>query len=811
MKKKLVIVLSLILIFVVTFISVGKTYADENNDHSLIYDIEQMNFDVNSGTISFSGWAFIHEYNNNGGSSTKINIYATAVGGGTKVYATNLTYNGGKDSTLYQANCTRVGSDPNTRQCKENYNESTCNGTKYSSCKYDNVGFFASIKIEDIINQIGTDKDVIFKINVVNQTSRNGKSITTNKTENIAVDKLSTNVQNGTQKGTFGDKEYEIKIADISSTLGMRANWANVVRENGEFVDKTGLKWQQFKKYNINSKILSSNNVKNINGLKMYNLSYTKSGSSAVPGGVSSGYAYASWIKLDGYVKIRFKGEEEPVQVCDIDNEDAKVDLDLHCESEEINKEAALSVSVPNLEGDYIRSIAYDSDEYKKFGGSDKSAKTFYTNKSKTCALPLYEDSISAVAIAHQEGDANFNVTPTSIYSGGGFAFSAKYAGMAYYELCDKILNFTMYEYIVIRECNSKPTGDCSEGVPDSSTGKCSHTCKKEKWVSSGKPDENGNCPKGETKRNGKCGSYEDVEETKYTSLTEYCDKSAKSFSCTQDNYSEKCPVEMSLFAKTMADEFIEDDIPSKDEFTTTSPDSNDIDGGEQTLEEWTETRNYKGKKSWMPMEMLEYKATYNPRRACINRITAIVTYTDGECNLDKEIDGGLLIYTPVKYREIEFAVSVNMPQISIIPKFMEWSIKYTCGPNCYQRIYDIDNGGFKYIYRPIDLSSPFPTTINSKRTPGQNWLYFMSDNLAIKNKMNRNESGLEYNITLSQSDITKIKTYNNNHDYFDLTSSMSESGSSSFLREIVNPAKNVRYSKLGECTVDCWVNEGDN
>ena len=68
----------------------------------------------------------------------------------------------------------------------------------------------------------------------------------------------------------------------------------------------------------------------------------------------------------------------------------------------------------------------------------------------------------------------------------------------------------------------------------------------------------------------------------------------------------------------------------------------------------------------------------------------------------------------------------------------------------------------YKPIYRPIDLNNPFPD-----RNAGVNWYewYKIPNN---KKRLEESYSKLQYQITLDNQTVVKIKNYNSSHNYLD-------------------------------------------
>ena len=89
------------------------------------------------------------------------------------------------------------------------------------------------------------------------------------------------------------------------------------------------------------------------------------------------------------------------------------------------------------------------------------------------------------------------------------------------------------------------------------------------------------------------------------------------------------------------------------------------------------------------------------------------------------------------------------------------WTIDTSCSLKVTNRLYE--NGKHKFIYRPIDLSNPFPN-----RSPGVNWYTWY---IVERNKDNKTLEDyykkIEYYTKLDNKTISEIKSYNKDNDYF--------------------------------------------
>lgn len=223
--------------------------------------------------------------------------------------------------------------------------------------------------------------------------------------------------------------------------------------------------------------------------------------------------------------------------------------------------------------------------------------------------------------------------------------------------------------------------------------------------------------------------------------------------------------------------------------------------------------------KTWYPGEKIGYTLNFSLQNACINRQTAEVTYTNGSCNEETQLNGGQLYYVPVKQENgTTFPYKISIDDLSII-KDHTWRLSYTCGVKCTNDL--IIKGKYKIIYRPIEISNPFdkkdmfPKWTEREKLNYWNWYNFMKlDDSIIENKISRNK--LEYEINLYPETIKDIKKYNTGKNYTSLTT-INRYGTSTFLNgEEVKldiqkrPTVGLNnYNHLGECTNNCWMGGG--
>lgn len=439
------------------------------------------------------------------------------------------------------------------------------------------------------------------------------------------------------------------------------------------------------------------------------------------------------------------------------------------------------------------------------------------SNKEKgECSNELSQTIIGDVEIS-QKGEIYIGLPnfDSPIYSGGGFRFDAQYKGEASYELVGN-LTYTISQKYEYDYCPRPPLREKVEegvtytyGTPVLNNGKCiypetkkykSHDCGND---ADGKPI--ASCEKTET------GEYIGEAE-------KGCKEDTEPYECdmnSMDNLGIGCKNALQAFAKEMSDEYLK----TYHNFTTSLSaqtlfgDSNDEKKYAQLSNKgnW-EVVQYNHQSVWKPTanNTVSYVLEYKQQKACINTKTAEVDYIsqDDDCG-DSYIDGGVKYYIPLKLQDdvakgYDFPVKFNINEVSMI-KGMAWSLEYECGVNCNQKLYN-KKGNIDLIYRPIDMSNPFPNIVNENRQIGINWQTFMNDKTAYNNKMNRNEENIEYSVTLNPNDIAKIKGYNNGKNYINLNT-MDNDGFSNFLKEYgINNKKNNNYNPLGLCFNECWT-----
>lgn len=456
-----------------------------------------------------------------------------------------------------------------------------------------------------------------------------------------------------------------------------------------------------------------------------------------------------------------------------------------------------------------------DSDYY-----NHKSTNPVYSDKGngteESCPTTI-KQTLTGSANIEQIGQATITSTPYSIYAGGGFTFDVNYIGRAKYDLCEQI-NYTTSEQYADYYCPPSENVGSSQ-ITYTPVGTNGRQCQKtitttnEQYITEEEYEANIEYYDSYCSSISYYGSY-----IKCTTITtsnggtqpaEFRCATAQTASgtCTYSNGSLSCngcdgQGELNTIAEEMA-QYLEE--PSSEDYTLTARDSNDANNSNTTVSwyDWNITSSIPS--LWLPDTYATYNVDLSQKRACIDRYTANIRYTDTTCDEETEIDGETLYYVPLKYFGSEFKIGVSLSEISIV-NFMDWSLNANCGPSCYQKIYK-ENGGYKFIYRPIDMTNPFPN-----RSEGSNWITFMNDYNAnannAKNKLTRNQ--LEYHSYLTPEMISSINSYNN-YKYPDLRSVTYQGKSSALSRFGIQNLEQNNYNKLGECSETttgdkkCW------
>lgn len=186
--------------------------------------------------------------------------------------------------------------------------------------------------------------------------------------------------------------------------------------------------------------------------------------------------------------------------------------------------------------------------------------------------------------------------------------------------------------------------------------------------------------------------------------------------------------------------------------------------------------------------------------QACINIYTGKVRYiSSGSCDSENEVDGGHKYYIPLKYMDSKFNFNVYSGNISTLTTS---TLNANCYVDVYQNFYDKD-GGYKFIYRPVDITEPV-TTVFPSRNEGKNWttLYNTNNGSSGSYDLAMKRDKTEYSVSLDPALIQTIKNINDkyNNNYASLTT-LNSSGKSNVLNEIgISIESGRNYNELGKC-----------
>lgn len=203
---------------------------------------------------------------------------------------------------------------------------------------------------------------------------------------------------------------------------------------------------------------------------------------------------------------------------------------------------------------------------------------------------------------------------------------------------------------------------------------------------------------------------------------------------------------------------------------------------------------------------------SYNLNDAYIEKRTGKIFYGDYSSD-SKYLYQGSFYFTPMDYPDNKnFTIKSQMTDLSAISS-MHWSINYSCSMKVKQRFYDLENGGFLFTYRQIDIYDPFPNVERDKALNWQAWYDKNNENTEYSNKhkIEKTYSETEYQIDLTNDTIDNIQKYNAQNNSSDGYLNMNDisvigKADSNFVKEYFKKV-GKEYSPLGELD----VGEGDN
>lgn len=270
--------------------------------------------------------------------------------------------------------------------------------------------------------------------------------------------------------------------------------------------------------------------------------------------------------------------------------------------------------------------------------------------------------------------------------------------------------------------------------------------------------------------------------------------------------YSDECP--QGGYRGSDTEEDIEVKIQSKykeisEDLTVSLPDSSPIESRPNNLFDVWKCDNA-DPSTWEEGVPLISTCKYELPNAWINKETSEIKYT-----LDSGPNNNYIIKehqyaTALKQPTGTVYIEMSFPELSVIPTITRWTADYKCGINCQQKLYDLDNGGYLYYFRPISLNTPFPN-----RDPGRNWFEWIEEGGDLERlaETYTSNDNIEYYVTLSNNDIANIKQYNYNANYnggkgyldLDIGDNFDINGNSKFIRDYnYFTLGNVNHSGLG-------------
>lgn len=435
----------------------------------------------------------------------------------------------------------------------------------------------------------------------------------------------------------------------------------------------------------------------------------------------------------------------------------------------------------------YTQSVNINTSREISSGSEFNYYSQYFGNSRDWCDGNVLSESITASATINQEGYASFSLAPRTIYSGGGFNFSASYSGTISYQFCSEPSYTVTRRYLYIEKCPA--------GATDNGDGTCTSKLYNQKRPKAGYDCEfdDNKCPTEKDAKKKNCYFCE-----KTTTKTERCIPTSLTF----QNNTSKLPYnggenELEKIYSYMSTNYLQD-VSTPETSTVKSKDSNKVTSGTKADtpmgSDWN--GSFLAPTSWEPYTKLTLNLIYNTKKACINVKTAKVTYKY-TCDEGTEIEGNATYYTPLKQKDnTKFPISVYIDNVSMTP-LVNWKIDYECDVTCRQKLYE-DPKGYKFIYRPIQLGAV--NAVFPNRTPGANWTNISNNQSAWISKMTKRDK-LEYSTVLTVNDIANLKNFT---DYADFRTMKKDGTSTS---NYVSKARqsNVTYNQLGVCTKECW------
>ena len=376
--------------------------------------------------------------------------------------------------------------------------------------------------------------------------------------------------------------------------------------------------------------------------------------------------------------------------------------------------------------------------------------------------------SISADYYMVQSSDLTYSVDKGPIYAGGGFKFGIDFTNTVrwyYGRRVDECKNIDVSGIKgTCKSCSICGSHSCpTESNPDRT---CCNSC------------EHCGCETGER-------------------LPDQC--SALGLEAAKELYEDKIPRD-GVYDNEQVEDVTNVDLPS-DSNSVKNMDNRDNDVGEWTCDSVVDSNGspVNVSSTWHPGEERILVCRHELPNSYITRSSADVVYFDPSDSASY-IDGNKKYYIPLKWPgDIDFELLSKSTQLSTVTT-VNFSADYKCDIDVEQALYNLEEGGFKFIYRPIDLNNPFPgPSYGDYREMKSNWANWIEDN---PNGLVNNYSK-EYSVNLMIDDIREISkmpfnynerlvNYGDRLGYID--HSIKNDGTSNFIRDDFSNLFNLEH-----------------
>ena len=309
------------------------------NDHSIIYDIEKLNFKTNEITIK--GFSFIDHYDNYGGVSGYKNLTTWIIVSKASRAENALDRDhfvkevNPKSKDLYVTRCVASGcsNTERLRRINNKVEENYCNRDGNSRCSYHDVGFEVSLKYEDIFKEIGEANELYFYIK---SEIKYKNGVKYSETIGLGVNKIACTINSGSNAcrtevtNRIRGNDYTFGFEGISSTVAVTASSARIMRTGLQPYDQNHFavtNGYPVKGYGTDGTIQkctdnTSSGRDCVEGdeLNFYKLgvdhSYGSGSTTYRPGNGASYYAHAAWVQVEGELVLKNFKEDDSKTGC---------------------------------------------------------------------------------------------------------------------------------------------------------------------------------------------------------------------------------------------------------------------------------------------------------------------------------------------------------------------------------------------------------------------------------------------------------------------------------------------------------------